>query len=141
MKIAAQPCEFSFYNKDNPDGSAPDKYKITGSASGGEQGSLSGVITIRGEKIYIDNISISVELSVTDPVLAFSGSATATFVFPARHFNFLLDGHPTLAKKDTLTQTVSFSGMIAAVPAVMSYDVTGEITAVGQDSLDDWSQI
>jgi hypothetical protein len=141
MKLAAPPCAFAFYNRDNPDGSVPNKYKVTGSVSGGEKGALSGVVTVTGKRLYIDAISISVGLSVTDPALAFSGSATETFTFPARHFNFLLDGHATLAEKDTLTQAVSFSGMIAAVPTVMSYDVTGEITAVGQDSLDDWSQI
>jgi hypothetical protein len=141
MKAAAPPCAFNFYNKDNPDGSASDKYAVTGTASGGESGALSDIITVAGKRLYIDNISITVSLSVADPVTAFSGTASATFVFPALHFALMLDGHATLAEGDILTQTVSFSGMIAAVPAVVPYAVTGEITAVGQDILDDWSSL
>jgi hypothetical protein len=141
VKIAAPPCAFNFYNKENPDGSAPDKHAVTGSASGGESGALSSVITAGGKKLYIDSVSITVNLSVNDPATTFAGSASATFAFPARHFNFLLDGHATLAEKDVLTQTVVFSGAIASVPAVLPYEVTGEIVSVGQDILEDWSQI
>jgi hypothetical protein len=141
MKLASPPCVFSFYNKNNPDGSTTDNYAVEGSASGGEQGALSSIITIAGKKLYIDSISISVALSVNDPILAFYGSATATFVFPARHFNFLLDGHATLAENDVLTQAVMFTGMIATVPTVLPYAVTGKIMTVGQAILDDWSEI
>jgi hypothetical protein len=141
VKIAAPPCAFNFYNKENPDGGVPGKHAITGSASGGESGTLSGVITAAGKQLYIDSVSITVELSVNDPTRAFAGSASATFAFPARHYNFLLDGHATLAEKDVLTQTVVFTGMIAAVPAVLPYEATGEIVSVGQDILEDWSQI
>jgi hypothetical protein len=141
MKIAAAPCAFNFYNKENPDGNVANKYKVMGSASGGESGALSEVIIVAGKKLYIDSISITANISVVDPVTSFAGTASATFTFAAKHFAFLLDGHATLAEKDTLAQTVTFSGMIAAVPAVMTYDVTGEITAVGQDILDDWSEI
>jgi DNA-binding beta-propeller fold protein YncE len=130
-----------FYNKDNPDGSVPNKYKVTGSASGGESGPLSNAITVAGKKVYVDSISISVALSVIDPVLAFSGAASATFTFPARHFGLLLNGHATLAEADVLTQTVVFSGVIAAVPTVLPYEVTGEITDVGQAVLRDWSEV
>jgi hypothetical protein len=143
MKVASPPCSFKFYNKENPDGSAPDKYKVEGTASGGETGILSDIFIVSGNRLYIDSLSISVNLTVTDPASIFSGTAQATFVFPAEHYNLLLDGHPVLAEKDVLTQEVSFRGKIAGVDpiVVVSYSVTGEITASGQNGLDDWSQI
>jgi hypothetical protein len=134
MKIAAPPCSFSCYNKDNPTGSDSMKYYVSSYSFSDASGPTSDVVS--GD-LYIDQIKVSAEISVKDPVTTYSGSAE--FVFPATHWAFTLDGHATLAEKDSVTKAVSLVGIVAAVPVTGSFDITAEIVSSGQAVYDDWS--
>jgi hypothetical protein len=135
MKLAASPCGFKLYNKDNPTGSDKSKYFVSSFSCSAESGQASAVVS--GD-LYIDQIAVEASLTVTNPIAVYSGSAS--FVFPARHWAFTLDGHATLAVGDTVAKTVSLTGTVAELPVVGSFSVTAEIVSSGQDVYDDWSQ-
>jgi hypothetical protein len=135
MKIAASPCGFNLYNKDNPTGSDKSKYYVSSFSCSGESGPKSAVVS---GGLYIDQITISASLTIVDPIATYSG--TASFAFPARHWAFVLDGHATLAEGDTVEQTVALMGDIEGVPTAGAFAVTAEIVSSGQEAYDDWSQ-
>jgi hypothetical protein len=135
MKIAASPCAFALYNKDNPTGSDKGKYYVSSFSCSGESGPTSGVVS---GGLYVDQITVSAEITIVDPLATYSGSAS--FAFPARHWAFVLDGHATLAEGDTVEKTVSLIGDIEGVPTAGVFAVAAEIVSSGQDVYDDWSQ-
>jgi hypothetical protein len=136
MKLAAPPCDFSFYNKDNKSGSDDTKYFVSDFSFSNSGGATSGVVS---GNLYIDQISVDAQLEVTSPVAVYSGSAS--FVFPAAHWAFVLDGHATLAEGDVVTKSVALNGVIDTIPVVGSFDITAEIISSGQSVYDDWSQV
>jgi hypothetical protein len=87
--------------------------------------------------LYVDQITVSANLSVTNILGVFSGSTE--FVFPARHWAFTLDGHATLAVGDVVLKSVSLLGMIAGIPTPGVFEVTAELVSSGQSVYDDWS--
>jgi hypothetical protein len=135
VKIAAAPCSFRLYNKNNPTGSDKSKYYVSSFSCSPETGATSDVVS---GGLYIDQITVRASVTVRDPVTSYSG--TVSFVFPARHWAFVLDGHATLAELDTVEQTVLLTGDIAGIPTAGSFAVTAEIERSGQDAYDDWSQ-
>jgi hypothetical protein len=135
VKLAAHPCGFKLYNKDNPTGSDKKKYYVSSFSCSAEAGQTSDVVS---GGLYIDQITMQASITVTNPVTNYSGFAS--FVFPARHWAFALDGHATLAEGDTVEQTVELQGVVAEVPVIAEFDVTAELASSGQDVYDDWSQ-
>jgi hypothetical protein len=134
MKLAAPPCSFSCYNKDNPTGSDKRKYYVSDYSFEAEEGTTSDIVS--GD-LYIDRVVVDAEISVTSPTTTYTGSAQ--FVFPARHWAFALDGHATLAEKDSVTKTVSLEGFVETTPVTGSFDITAEIVSSGQVVYEDWS--
>jgi hypothetical protein len=134
MKLAAAPCSFKCYNKDNPTGSDKIKYYVSDFSFSSETGPTSDIVS--GD-LYIDQITTTASITVKSPIAVFTG--TTSFVFPARHWAFALDGHATLAVLDSVTKTVSLLAVIAGIPTAGSFEVTAEIESVGQDVYDDYS--
>jgi hypothetical protein len=134
MKLAAAPCVFKCYNNDNSDGSDKSKYYVSSFSFEAETGPVSDVVS---GNLYVDQISVSASISVIDPITSWTGEAS--FVFPAQHWAFALDGHPTLAEKDVVTKSVDFTGVVAALPVKTSFAITAEIESSGQSVYDDWS--
>lgn len=135
MKIAAAPCSFSCFNKNNPTGSDKSKYYVSGCSFSGESGPTSGAVS---GGLYIDGITVGADVTVTSLGTAYSGSVS--FVFPARHWAFSLDGHATLAEQDEVVQTASLVAVVAGIPVPGKFEVTARIEATGQDVYEDWSQ-
>jgi hypothetical protein len=134
MKLAASPCSFTFYNKDNPIGKDDKKYYVSAFSFSGETGETSNIVS--GE-LYIDQITVNASLTVTSLLGEYFGSAS--FVFPARHWALMLDGHATLAEQDTVTKTVELMGSIGGIPTPGSFAITAEISESGQSVWEDWS--
>jgi hypothetical protein len=135
MKIAAAPCSFKCYNKENPTGSDSSKYSVASFSFSPEEGVASSAVS--GD-LYVGQISVSAEVSVKNLVGVFSG--TVAFVFPARHRAFMLEGHATLAVNDTVTADASLMGFVGGLPVPASFVLTAEIVSSGQDVWDDYSQ-
>jgi hypothetical protein len=135
MKIAAHPCVFRLYNKDNPDGSDKRKYYVSSSVCLSEQGPTSDVVS--GD-LCVDQIDMTAHVTIVDPATTWTG--VASFVFPARHWAFTLDGHATLAEGDTAEATAEFSGLVDENYVQKDFDVVAEIEQSGHDAYDDWSQ-
>jgi hypothetical protein len=135
VKIAAPPCSFKLYNKENPTGSDAGKHYVSSFSFSGQAGAVSDVVS---GGVYIDEISVKASITVVNPVASWAG--TASFVFPARHWAFVLDGHATLAVGDTVDKTVTLETVIAEIPVKADFAVTAEIEASSQDVWDDWSQ-
>jgi hypothetical protein len=134
MKLAAPPCAFKCYNKDNPTGSDPSKWRVSSFSFSPETGEISDAVS---GGLYIDRITANASVSVTSPVGLFAG--TASFVFPAKHWAFALDGRATLAERDAVTQDVDMTGTVAGVLTTATFSVTAEIESSGQSVYDDWS--
>jgi hypothetical protein len=137
VKVAAHPCSFKFYNKDNPTGSDKKKYFVASFSFSGEAGPTSDVVS--GD-LCVDQITVEATIVVVNLAITYEGSAS--FVFPARHWAFALDGHATLAELDTVELKVKTVGVSpAGVPVYADFDITAEIETSGQAVYDDWSAV
>lgn len=135
MKIAAAPCSFTCYNKDNPTGSDPARYYVSSCSFSAETGPTSEAVS--GD-LYIDGVAVSASVSVVSFGVTYSGNAS--FVFPALHWAFSLDGHATLAETDTVTEPVDLTAIVAGAVIPGTFALTAELVASGQAVYEDWSQ-
>jgi hypothetical protein len=135
VKIAALPCVFKLYNKDNPTGSDKAKYYVSDFSCSSGAGPSSSVVS---GNLCVDQITVEASVTVRSPATTWDG--TASFVFPARHWAFVLDGHATLAEGDTVDQTVAVTGVVGEVPVLAEFEITAELESSAQSEWDDWSQ-
>jgi hypothetical protein len=134
MKLAAPPCGFIFYNEDNPEGEDKSKYYVSGFTAASARGPTSGVVS---GNLHIDEITVEANLEVTLLGIVYEGSAS--FVFPAKHWAFMLDGHATLAVEDAVVSTARLIGYVAMAPTEASFAITAKLASSGQSTWDDYS--
>jgi hypothetical protein len=136
MKIAAPPCAFTFYNEDNPQGEDKGKYFVSGFETTKIAGATSDVVS--GD-LYIDEIAVEAALEATLFGIVYRGAAS--FVFPAKHWAFMLDGHATLAVEDAVVSVAELTGYIEMAPVKAFFSVTAKLASSGQSAYDDYSNV
>jgi hypothetical protein len=135
MKVATAQCSFKLYNPDNQDGSDTRKYYVSHFSCSAAQGPISDAVS--GE-VFVDQIAMDAFIAIVFQAITYNG--TASFVFPARHWAFMLDGHATLAEGDAVQETIEFNSVNSDVSLTRDFVVVAEIGPSEQSAYEDWSQ-